>query len=126
MLIENLIKKIKESEKESFTKDDVIKLISETYRPIITSNGVTINPESYTITVNGKEHTVAKKIFELSYYLMCNKNKMINKGKILDNVWGRDIIVNDRTIDVHIRKARIVTGEFIKTIRTQGYGWIEN
>lgn len=126
MTTDILIKKINDTGKDIFTREDIINIISHIVRPTISSGCVTINPDKYAIIVNGKEHIVAKKIFELSYYLMSNKNRIMNKNKILDDVWGTDIIVDDRTIDVHVRKIRILTGDFIKTIKTQGYSWVEN
>ena len=125
-LINNIVKRVNESPKDLFTKEDIIKILTETSRPSIKSGGVIIDPESYTIIANGGEHIAPKKIFELTYYLMANKNKMMDRESILKNVWGTDIIVGHRTIDVHIRKIRMIAGDYIKTFKSKGYAWMEN
>ena len=128
MLIENLVSKIEKLKENVFTKSEIIRIISEgseTVRPDIISGDVVICPERYSIFVKGKEHTTTKKIFELVYYLMSNKNKMMTKKRILHHVWGTEVIVDPRTVNVHVRGARIITGDYIKTTKTQGYGWME-
>jgi len=129
MIIENLINRIKDLNATTFTKNEILKIISEcndTVRPDLTSGDIRICPERYSIFVKGKEHKTTRKVFELTYYLMSNKNKMINKKRILKNVWGTEVIVDIRTVDVHIRGARKIIGNYIKTIKTQGYGWMED
>ena len=107
-MINNLIAKIKNSNKYYFTKEEIIEIIKDNGRPILESEGIIVDPDTYTITVNEQKHTAPKKLFDLVYYLISNKNKMMNKSKILANVWGTDVIVDPRTIDVHIRKIRII------------------
>jgi len=130
MLIENLISKIEKLKEKTFTKSEIIKIISEgteKVRPDIISGDVVICPERYSIYVNGQEHKTTKKIFELTYYLMSNKNKMMTKKRILNHVWGTEVIVDPRTVNVHVRGIRRIVGDHcIKTIKTQGYGWMEN
>jgi len=126
MIKEILIRKLEDTGKSLFTKEDIIEILNETSRPPIASGNVIIKPENYTISVDGKDHLVPKKIFELSYYLMSNKNKMMKRDNIINMVWGTDVIVGHRTIDVHIRKIRMITGDRIKTVKTQGYSWVEN
>lgn len=126
-MINNLIAKIKNSNKYYFTKEEIIEIIKDNGRPILESEGIIVDPDTYTITVNEQKHTAPKKLFDLVYYLISNKNKMMNKSKILANVWGTDVIVDPRTIDVHIRKIRIIIKkDLIKTIKCRGYGWLEN
>lgn len=125
-LINNIVKRVNESPKDLFTKEEIIKILTEISRPPIKIGGVIIDPESYTIIANGGEHVVAKKIFELTYYLMANKNKMMDRANIIKNVWGTDVIIGHRTIDVHIRKIRMIAGNYIKTFKSNGYAWMEN
>lgn len=81
-----------------------------------------IDRERYSITFNGKEILLPKKEFELLSYLASKPGKVFTREEILTNVWGNDIIVGDRTIDVHIRKLREKLGTHqIKTIKGVGY-----
>jgi two-component system alkaline phosphatase synthesis response regulator PhoP len=93
---------------------------------ILESNGIIINKNKYTITVNNKEHYASKLIFDLLYYLMSNDNRIVNRDELLNNVWGNDCI-GERTIDVHIRKLRQLIGkDKITTIIKVGYIWKNN
>lgn len=94
--------------------------------PILESNGITVNKNRYTITIDNKEHHVPKLILELLHYLMSNDNRIISRDELLNNVWGNDFI-GERTIDVHIRKLRLIIGnDKITTIIKVGYIWKNN
>jgi two-component system alkaline phosphatase synthesis response regulator PhoP len=81
-----------------------------------------IDRTSYTVKVEGKEVVLPKKEFELLYFLMKNPNKVFNRDELLQNIWGTDVYVLARTVDVHIRKIREKVGEdYIKTIKGVGY-----
>src|SRR6478672_2603235 len=67
---------------------------------------IQIDRERYLIIFNGKEMAVPRKEFELIYLLASKPGKVFKRDEILNEIWGRDIIVGDRTIDVHIRKLR--------------------
>lgn len=88
----------------------------------ITLNSIVIDKERYTVTVNDTEHILPKKEFELLALLASKPNKVFRREEILATIWGDDVIVGDRTIDVHIRKIRekIDIGN-IKTIKGVGY-----
>jgi len=89
---------------------------------IITIGDLTIDRTSYTITAKGKEINLPKKEFELLYFLAQNPNKVFSREELLNNVWGNDVFVIARTVDVHIRKVREKIGEdHIKTIKGVGY-----
>jgi two-component system alkaline phosphatase synthesis response regulator PhoP len=64
---------------------------------------IQIDRERYLIIFNGKEMAVPRKEFELLYLLASKPGKVFKRDEILNEIWGRDIIVGDRTIDVHIR-----------------------
>lgn len=81
-----------------------------------------INPEEYKVTIGEKEKNLAKKEFELLMLLVSKPNKVFKREEILNKVWGRDVIVGDRTIDVHILKLREKIGKsYIKTLKGVGY-----
>ena len=70
----------------------------------------------------GKEYTFPKKEFELLSLLISKPGKVFTREVILESVWGGEVIVGDRTIDVHIRKLREKLGDnYIKTIKGVGY-----
>ena len=82
---------------------------------------IQIDRERYLIIFNGTEMAVPRKEFELLYLLASKPGKVFKRDEILNEIWGRDIIVGDRTIDVHIRKLREKLGEdLIKTVKGIG------
>ena len=81
-----------------------------------------INREKYIAICSGKEMTLPKKEFELLALLFSKPGNVFTRETILAKVWGDDIVVGDRTIDVHIRKHREKIGDhYIKTIKGVGY-----
>ena len=81
-----------------------------------------VNLEKYKVKKNGETVKMAKKEFELLKLLMSSPGKVFRRDEILHQVWGRDVIVGDRTIDVHIRKLREKLGnDYIKTLKGIGY-----
>ena len=77
---------------------------------------------SYSISVEGKKMVLPKKEFDLLFLLATKPGKVFTREKILSEVWGDDVYVVDRTIDVHIRKIREKIGEkLISTIKGVGY-----
>jgi len=88
----------------------------------IPNEGIYIDKERYSVYVNGKELSLPKKEFELLALLYSKPQKVFTRDEIYQAVWGDDIVVGDRTIDVHIRKLREKLGdEFIKTVKGVGY-----
>ncbi len=84
--------------------------------------GITIDKEKYLVLQNGVELNLPKKEFELLDLLISKPGKVFTRESILDTVWGSDVVVGDRTIDVHIRKLREKLGsDFIKTVKGVGY-----
>lgn len=85
-------------------------------------NGIEINREAYKIVKDGNEIILPRKEFELFYLLATKPGKVFTREEILDKVWGNDVVVGGRTIDVHIRKLREKIGDDVfKTIKGVGY-----
>jgi two-component system alkaline phosphatase synthesis response regulator PhoP len=88
----------------------------------VTDSEIIINKEAYTVTLNNEQIVLPKKEFELLVLLNSKPGKVFLRQEILDKVWGSDVIVGDRTIDVHVRKIRAKLGiDCIKTIKGVGY-----
>jgi len=93
----------------------------------ISSSHMTINPSKYTVTKDGIENIIPKKEFELLTLLMTNPDKVYRRDEILEQIWGIQTFVGDRTIDVHIRKLREKFGQhIIKTVKGIGYKFVDN
>lgn len=89
---------------------------------LITIGDLTIDRTSYTIKLKNREINLPKKEFELLYFLAQNPNKVFSREDLLQNIWGSDVYVLARTVDVHIRKVREKIGEdYITTIKGVGY-----
>lgn len=87
--------------------------------------GIKINRDQYYVEIDGKQITLPRKEFELLSLLASTPNKVFNREIILKTVWGQDVIVGGRTIDVHIRKLREKIGDdYIKTIKGVGYKFV--
>ncbi len=88
----------------------------------IVLGSLVINRATYTVSVDEKDLNLPKKEFELLYLLASKPAKVFTRESILSKVWGDDVYVVDRTIDVHIRKIREKIGDKkIKTIKGVGY-----
>lgn len=88
----------------------------------IASGNLMIDRTSYTVKLKGKEIALPKKEFELLYFLVKHPNKVLNRDELLNNIWGTDVYVLARTVDVHIRKIREKIGEeYITTVKGVGY-----
>lgn len=89
---------------------------------IIELNDIIINREIYKVNFKGKEMTLPRKEFELLSLLASNPRRVFKRDEILEKVWGNEVIVGGRTIDVHIRKLREKFGnERFTTIKGVGY-----
>ena len=84
-----------------------------------------INAEEYKVIQKGEEITLPRKEFELLYLLASKPGKVFKRLKIMESVWGSDVVVGDRTIDVHIRKLREKLGDdYFKTVKGVGYKFV--
>ncbi|MCF8381078.1 MAG: response regulator transcription factor [Bacteroidales bacterium] len=89
------------------------------------NSDVRIDYDRYLVIVKGEELFLPKKEFELLNLLISKPNKVFTRDEIFHKVWGENIIVGDRTIDVHIRKLREKIGsDYIKTTKGVGYKFI--
>ena len=105
--VKALLRRLKETEKDSET---------------LNVGGIEINREEYKIVKDNIEIVLPRKEFELFYLLATKPGKVFKREEILDKVWGNDVIVGGRTIDVHIRKLREKIGDdFFKTVKGVGY-----
>ncbi|OSZ78094.1 DNA-binding response regulator [Chitinophagaceae bacterium IBVUCB1] len=88
----------------------------------LTFGELEINKTKFTVTYKGNEIILAKKEFELLSLLASKPGRVFLRNEILQRVWGTDVIVGDRTIDVHIRKIRQKIGiDLITTVKGVGY-----
>lgn len=88
----------------------------------ITAGDLTIDRQSYVVTQKDKEFTLPKKEFELLFFLAQHPGKVFSRDDLLINIWGTDVFVLARTVDVHIRKVREKIGDgYISTIKGVGY-----
>jgi two-component system, OmpR family, alkaline phosphatase synthesis response regulator PhoP len=93
---------------------------------IIELKGFTIDKDRYVVVIDGTEITLVRMEFELLLFLVSCKGKAVSRDEIFENVWGEDVVVGDRTIDVHIRRIREKLGiRSIRTIKGVGYKFDE-
>lgn len=84
-----------------------------------------IDREEYKVTFDGKVFSLPRKEFELLFLLASKPEKVIKREKIMEIVWGSEVVVGDRTIDVHIRKLREKIGDkYFKTVKGVGYKFV--
>jgi two-component system alkaline phosphatase synthesis response regulator PhoP len=92
---------------------------------IIEIENLTVDKNKYIVINKGIEIYLPRKEFELLYLLVSSPNTVLTRNNILELVWGKDVIVGDRTIDVHIRKLREKIGEsYFKTVKGVGYKFV--
>ncbi|MCH7657951.1 MAG: response regulator transcription factor [Bacteroidetes bacterium] len=92
---------------------------------IIEQDDIILDREKYIVINKGKELSLPKKEFELLSLLISKPEKVFSRDAIFNAIWGDDIIVGDRTIDVHIRKLRVKIGEsHIQTVKGVGYKYV--
>lgn len=90
--------------------------------PVLQAGGLTIDPSRFVVDYEGRQIVLAKKEFELLYLLASKPGRVFLRNEILSQIWGADVIVGDRTIDVHIRKVRQKLGiDCITTVKGVGY-----
>ena len=94
----------------------------EEQQNVNTLPGMIIDREKYVVIIEGNEIKLPRKEFELLMLLTSKPNKVFSRNEIFINVWGNDVVVGDRTIDVHVRKIREKIGiDTIKTVKGVGY-----
>jgi two-component system alkaline phosphatase synthesis response regulator PhoP len=89
---------------------------------VVKIGNLTIDRDEYKILLKGKEIVLPRKEFELLSLLTSKPGKVFKREEILDKVWGNEVVVGGRTIDVHIRKLREKIGDqSFKTVKGVGY-----
>jgi len=114
--VKALLKRTQVVEEEEKVADDTT----------INIGSLSIDRERYMISVAGQEMILPRKEFELLSLLASKPGKVFTREEIYSSVWGEQVIVGDRTIDVHIRKLREKIGEdHIKTLKGIGYKFVD-
>ena len=109
-----LIKKISNIAKKIRSEKNALKIID--------LGSIKINKEEYVVIKDKKEILLPRKEFELLFLLATKPEKVFTREEIMNKVWGTQVVVGDRTIDVHIRKLREKLGDnYIKTTKGVGY-----
>jgi two-component system alkaline phosphatase synthesis response regulator PhoP len=118
-----LLSRVKALLKRSQLVEEEVKITEDT---TINIGSLTIDRERYMITADGQEMVLPRKEFELLSLLASKPGKVFTREEIYTSVWGEQVIVGDRTIDVHIRKLREKIGEdHIKTLKGIGYKFVD-
>lgn len=105
-------------------RKDVKKSEEKVLPTYITVGPLVIDRNKYIVSIDGKEKIFPRKEFELLFYLANNPGKVCDRDTLLKDVWGLDVYVVDRTVDVHIRKIREKLGkhsDLIETVKGIGY-----
>src|SRR5690554_8099606 len=109
--VKALIRRLKEEDVES---------------AVVTIGDLIIDRDAYKVTLNDQDIILPRKEFELLSLLTSNPGKVFKREEILDRVWGNEVVVGDRTIDVHIRRLREKIGDdSFKTVKGVGYKFSE-
>ena len=103
-----------------------LKHSDNTVNAVLEIGDLVIYREEYKITIKGEEITLPRKEFELLSLLATKPGKVFKRDEILDKVWGNEVVVGGRTIDVHIRKLREKIGDkSFKTVKGVGYKFVD-
>ena len=104
----------------------LLRRISLKKSDLIETKNLIIDRSSYMVIENNKEIFLPRKEFELLFLLASEPGKVFKRNLILDSVWGKDVVVGDRTIDVHMRKLREKIGDhYFKTVKGVGYKLVD-
>lgn len=94
---------------------------------MISVGGIVIDRASYTVRLDEKKISLPKKEFELLYFLAQYPNKVFTRDELLQHIWGTEVYVLARTVDVHVRKVREKIGDdYIATVKGVGYKFNQN
>ncbi len=93
---------------------------------VVETGGLRLDPASHRVTGNGKQLDLGPTEFRLLHFFMTHHERVYSRSQLLDQVWGDDVFVEERTVDVHIRRLRLaleVSGHdgFVQTVRGAGY-----
>jgi two-component system, OmpR family, alkaline phosphatase synthesis response regulator PhoP len=110
--------------KTAFRRKEAMALPAEKLPEVLRVEGMEINIPNYTVRIGGDEIFLPKKEFETLVYLANHRGRVISREALLNAVWGENVVVVDRTVDVHIRKIREKLGDYgdyIETVKGVGY-----
>ncbi len=93
---------------------------------IIDIHGLSLDPETYRVTANGETIDISPTEFRLLHFFITHPERVYTRGQLLDQVWGQNVFVEERTVDVHIRRLRKTLqphghDSLIQTVRSVGY-----
>ncbi len=99
---------------------------SSTDTSIIEVNGLVLDPETYRVTANGQDIEISPTEFKLLHFFIGHPERVYSRTQLLDHVWGENVYVEERTVDVHIRRLRKTLepygfDRYIQTVRSVGY-----
>ena len=104
----------------------LLRRISLKKSDLIETKNLIIDRSSYKVIENNKDIFLPRKEFKLLFLLASEPGKIFKRNLILDSVWGKDVVVGDRTIDVHMRKLREKIGDhYFKTVKGVGYKLVD-
>ncbi|GAB1855213.1 response regulator transcription factor [Flavobacteriaceae bacterium MHTCC 0001] len=104
----------------------LLRRFKEEVKDTVKIGNLTINRDEYKIVLRGNEIILPRKEFELLSLLASKPGKVFKRDEILDKVWGNEVVVGGRTIDVHIRKLREKIGDkSFKTVKGVGYKFVD-
>lgn len=95
---------------------------------VLKAGRLVLDPASHRVTVDGEEVSLAPTEFRLLKFFMQNPDRVFSRAQLLDRVWGGNVYIEERTVDVHVRRLRQALGphgydKLIRTIRGAGYGF---
>ena len=98
----------------------------EEQKAIISMGGLTLDPETFRVTANNETIDISPTEFRLLHFFITHPERVYSRAQLLDQVWGQNVYVEERTVDVHIRRLRKTLGpygfdKFIQTVRSVGY-----
>jgi len=125
-IADNIIREVNKLNKETLTKDEIFSLVrnitKENEVKLIEADGIKLDRTNRTIEVNGKQTRVPNLEFELTAFLIERKGEVVTRELLIRDLWGSNICVTNRTVDVCVCKIRNIIGkEKIQTIKKVGY-----
>ncbi len=118
------IRKLIARVKTALRRKEILDTPGETVQDILSIEGMEINIPNYAVKIGKQELVLPKKEFETLVYLASHRGRVISREVLLNAVWGENVVVVDRTVDVHIRKIREKLseyGNYIETVKGVGY-----
>ena len=123
--LDNLIHEVKKTNKLYLTQDEIFALVLKVQgeaNSTISSSGITLDKTTMTVAIGKKKLKVEKQMFNVLFYLMEREGKLVERAVMIRDLWGNDVCVVDRTLEVCVCKLRKIVGkDMIKTHKKVGY-----